>query len=54
MNLYENYWMDEEDDVRVTNKIKRLTQGEKEMFDEAERHKMEVWIRYKKERRKCQ
>ena len=48
MNLYENYWMDEEDDVRVTNKSKRLTQGEKEMFDEAERQEMEVLIRYKK------
>ena len=48
MNLYENYWMDEEDDVRVTNISKRLTQGEKEMFDVAERHKMEVLTRYKK------
>ena len=51
-DLYENYWMDEEEDFRVANVSKSLTQGEKEIFDEAEMQEMEALMRYKKNERK--
>ena len=51
-DLYENYWMDEDDDAMVSYVSNSQTQEEKEMFDEAERQEKEALVRYKKNEKK--
>ena len=50
--LYENYWMDEDDDAMVSYVSNSQTQEEKEMIDEAERQEKEALVRYKKNEKK--